>query len=435
MIFIDKVSKYYPVLSNYKDALSYLKLILSGQEEQCKEKVPCISALNNISFSVGRGERVGIVGRNGAGKTTLLKLIAGRFSPSQGSINIRGSLFSLIDETINFEPELSASSNIINYLKCYNFSDKEIKKKLDDIKEFVELEDYFYQPIQHYSLGMRLRVEFATATTVDADILIIDELLGAGDLYWVEKCASRIEEICSKGKTLLLVSHSMEHVLRYCERVIWVENGKIVMDDTTNEVVRRYEGYLETLSWRIEDVDDQTVDISEIYPGLGESVLPESNNKVVRWPGKRDVEYSGIWINDNASKSQAVMRENSINIKFKLKANESNVYELRYLVTLWSERGKRVGILENQVDIVDFHQNDERTVTTSIPANILRPQKYIISFALFDVSNSISSADEINTRLDLIYKSFHLEVKDDCSYNDSKLNSYFTVPFEFNPPL
>ncbi|MCF6199798.1 MAG: polysaccharide ABC transporter ATP-binding protein [Hyphomicrobiaceae bacterium] len=199
------------------------------------------SALNGINFSIAHGERVGIIGQNGAGKTTLLKLITGAISHTGGELEINGDIQALMQVGLGFHPEFSGRENITASLLYSGLGPVEKQRAEQDIIEFCELGQFLDQPFKTYSLGMQSRLQFACATAINPDILIVDEILGAGDAYFSVKSSARMERLTKSGCTLLLVSHSMGQVLQFCERVIWIDGGKIKRDGEPRDVIGEYE--------------------------------------------------------------------------------------------------------------------------------------------------------------------------------------------------
>src|SRR5438270_6992922 len=205
------------------------------------------AALDDISLLVRRGERIGIIGRNGAGKTTLLKLITGNFAPTRGTVVVNGTVQALINTGLGFHPEFTGYENIRAALVYNGLAEAELDAAIDDIVDFVELDQYLHQPIKTYSLGMQSRLYFATATAIRPEILIIDEVLGAGDAYFSAKSADRMKRLTSSGATLLLVSHSMTQILQFCDEAIWIENGRVMLRDAALTVINAYEKFISEL--------------------------------------------------------------------------------------------------------------------------------------------------------------------------------------------
>jgi ABC-type polysaccharide/polyol phosphate transport system ATPase subunit len=192
---------------------------------------PLFKALDDVNFKVDQGEVLGIIGHNGAGKSTLLKILAGISRPNRGSVNVRGRVAPLIEVGAGLVPELTGRENIFLNATILGMRREEIKRKFDSIVSFSELEDFIDTPIKRYSSGMMVRLGFAVATSVSADILIVDEVLAVGDLAFQRKCFDRMEEMIKRsGKTVLIVSHNLRQVERLCPRVILLEHGQIVCD-------------------------------------------------------------------------------------------------------------------------------------------------------------------------------------------------------------
>jgi lipopolysaccharide transport system ATP-binding protein len=202
-------------------------------------------ALDDISFEVTRGERVGIVGRNGAGKSTLLKVLSRVVYPTKGTATIRGRLTSLLEVGTGFNENLSGRENVYLNASIHGLSRTEIDSRIDDIVEFAGIRPFLDTPVKRYSSGMQMRLAFAVAAHLDPDILLLDEVLAVGDLSFQQKCLERVEGLVSEGRTLLFVSHSLDAISRFCDRCIWLDGGKIRQDGPAERVV---EAYLEELA-------------------------------------------------------------------------------------------------------------------------------------------------------------------------------------------
>lgn len=209
-----------------------------------KTEFPEHLALHGIDLALARGERVGIIGRNGSGKTTLLKLISGMIAPSAGTIQVNGRVQALMQVGVGFHPDYSGLENIRASLLYTGLAPSELKAAEADIIEFCELGEFLAQPLKTYSLGMQARLQFACATAIKPEILIVDEILGAGDAYFSVKSNLRMQRLTKSGCTLLLVSHSMAQVLQFCERAIWIDGGKVRMAGTAKAVVKQYEEFM-----------------------------------------------------------------------------------------------------------------------------------------------------------------------------------------------
>jgi ABC-type polysaccharide/polyol phosphate transport system ATPase subunit len=200
-------------------------------------------ALRGISFSVKRGEAVGIIGRNGAGKSTLFKVMCGTLWPEKGKIKINGRISALIELAAGFHPELTGIENIYLNGAIYGMSKKEVEKKLSDIIEFSGLGRFIHFPIRTYSSGMYARLGFALAISVDADILLVDEVLAVGDAEFRAKCSDKIKQLKGNGITVVYVSHNLKSIVDICDRAIWLDRGKIEMEGDPRQIVDKYNNY------------------------------------------------------------------------------------------------------------------------------------------------------------------------------------------------
>ncbi len=413
-IDIQDVTKDYPIFHHPLRAFRYLMSFIWRGKQNAFMPSSYVKALSNITLKIERGERLGIVGRNGAGKSTLLKLLAGNFLPSSGKIRINGKIYSLLPKSVSFSLDQSVEENARQYLSYLGLSRKQIKSRIEDIKSFTELGDYFYQPVKNLSLGMRVRAEFAVATANSADIVIIDEVLGAGDIYWSEKIARRMERLCEDGITLILVSHMISQVNRYCDRAVWIERGKLVMDDEASQVTKRYEVFLERLSWKTDDIDDKTIDLNEVIQ-VGNEKLEDSGQIVSRCPGRSDVIISGVWFNEKAVSELQLDTNDSLSICLRLSATRVGEYYLRYLFTFWDEHGRRCAVIENKSDHITswiYSTTQKHEVHFYRPFIGLKPNKYLITITLIDVIAAATTTNEFSTRQDYLIKSFALEVTD-----------------------
>ena len=198
-------------------------------------------ALRNISFKVRRGEVVGLVGTNGSGKSTMLKIIAGVLEPSEGTCRVRGNIAPLIELGAGFDPELTARENIYLNGALLGYTKEFIDANLQGIIDFAELRDFIDMPLKNFSSGMVARIAFAIATITEPDILIVDETLSVGDVFFQRKCEERIRHFIESGDvTVLFVSHDIEQVERICQRAIWIEKGDLRMDGPVGEVCEAY---------------------------------------------------------------------------------------------------------------------------------------------------------------------------------------------------
>lgn len=203
-------------------------------------------ALKNVSFEIEAGDHVGILGLNGAGKSTLLKAIAGVLKPTEGSVQTRGRIVPLLELGAGFDRQYTGAENIYLYGAVLGYSRKFISSKFDEIVEFSELEDFINVPVKNYSSGMKSRLGFAIATAVQADILILDEVLAVGDAKFRKKCEAKIKEMFAGGTTVLFVSHSLSQVKKLCDKALLLEHGRVAAYGDTQRIARIYEKRMET---------------------------------------------------------------------------------------------------------------------------------------------------------------------------------------------
>ena len=201
-------------------------------------------ALKGITFNVKKGECVGIIGKNGSGKSTLLKILTGVLTPSQGVARINGRVAALLELGAGFNPDYTGYENIYLNGTIMGYSREEMEQKIPEIIAFADIGDFINQPVKIYSSGMFVRLAFAVAISVDPDVLIIDEALAVGDVFFQLKCYKKFEEFKKKGKTILFVSHDQSSIIKYCDRAILLNEGTMVCDTTTKEAIDRYKELL-----------------------------------------------------------------------------------------------------------------------------------------------------------------------------------------------
>ncbi len=233
-IIVENVYKSFNV---YQDKASTIKEKLLFFSRNRKEK---IEVLKNINLRIKQGETVGLIGVNGSGKSTLLKLMTKIIYPDSGKITTNGKLTSLLELGAGFHPDFSGRENIYFNASIFGLTRKEIDARLHDIIEFSELGEFIDNPVRTYSSGMYMRLAFSVAINVDAEILLIDEILSVGDQHFQEKCYNKMTELKNQGKTMVFVTHSLDVVKKLCTRAVWLYNGEIKMDGNTEEVVDEY---------------------------------------------------------------------------------------------------------------------------------------------------------------------------------------------------
>lgn len=253
--------------SEWQRVLGWFNVAVRPREEKW--------VLRDISFEVGRGEAIGIIGQNGAGKSTLLKMLCGTLQPTTGRIVVNGRIAALLELGMGFSPDLTGRSNVLNTAGLMGFSQEAILHAMPEIEAFAEIGSYFDQPLRIYSSGMQVRLAFAVATAFRPEILVVDEALSVGDAYFQHKSFNRIKQFQNQGTTLLLVSHDRSAVAALCDRAILIDGGGIRRDGPPEEVLDLYNGLIAEkeagmlVQKRLDDGRVQTIS------GTGEAVLEE----------------------------------------------------------------------------------------------------------------------------------------------------------------
>lgn len=232
-IAVKAISKIYPL---YQDPVDRLKESLHPLRKKYHKE---FHALNNVSFTIKRGETLGIIGRNGSGKSTLLKILTGVLTPTSGMVSSSGKVLALLELGAGFNPELNGIENIYFNAALFGADKHEIDSKLEAILDFADIGEFAYQPVKTYSSGMVVRLAFAVIANMNAEILIIDEALSVGDAFFVQKCMRFLRDFIETG-TLLFVSHDTSAVLSLCSRAIWLEGGKVKADSSPKDIAERY---------------------------------------------------------------------------------------------------------------------------------------------------------------------------------------------------
>ncbi len=241
VILFENVSKYYPLYHPMTGGVKNFLFNLPRAVHLIKNSK--FEAVRNISFEVYRGETYGIIGRNGSGKSTTLGLMAGVLKPSKGKVVINGRISPLLELGGGFHPELTGRENILLNGVLLGLTRAEVFAKMDEIIDFSEIRDFIDQPIRVYSSGMLARLGFSVVASLDPEILLIDEILAVGDINFQKKCLERMMAFKKRGVTIVFVSHSMEDIIRICDRVAWIEDRRIKKEGQPLEVV---EAYLQT---------------------------------------------------------------------------------------------------------------------------------------------------------------------------------------------
>lgn len=233
-IIVDHVYKSFNIYLDKANSLKEKMLFWKRNRKETRE------VLKDINLTIKKGEAVALIGVNGSGKSTLLKLMTKIIYPNSGKIVTNGKLTSLLELGAGFHPDFSGRENIYFNASIFGLTRKEIDKRIDKIIEFSELGDYIDNPVRTYSSGMYMRLAFSVAINVDAEILLVDEILAVGDQHFQQKCINKMKELKNEGKTMVFVTHSMNTVKEFCTRAVWLNKGHIKMDGEPNEVIEKY---------------------------------------------------------------------------------------------------------------------------------------------------------------------------------------------------
>lgn len=266
------------------------------------------NVLNGISFEVKKGEAIGLIGHNGCGKSTTLKLLTKIMYPDSGTIEMKGRVSSLIELGAGFHPDMSGRDNIYTNASIFGLTKKEIDERLDDIIAFSELEEFIDNPVRTYSSGMYMRLAFSVAINVDADILLIDEILAVGDAAFQAKCFNKLREVKSRGTTIVIVSHTMAQIEQICDRSIWIHEGHI-REEGKPRIVDPH--YMEYMSEKTAEHSKKKSEVSKITKNevekkqLEVKKKEETTENKKRW-GSGEATMERVWIVDSNEKEQSV---------------------------------------------------------------------------------------------------------------------------------
>ena len=233
-IIVNNVSKTFYVFMDKANSLKEKMVFWKRNKKETRE------VLQDVNLTIKNGEAVALIGVNGSGKSTLLKLMTKIIYPTKGSIVTNGKLTSLLELGAGFHPDFSGRENIYFNASIFGLTKKQIDERLEDIIDFSELRDFIDNPVRTYSSGMFMRLAFAVAINVDADILLVDEILSVGDQHFQEKCLNKMKDLKSHGKTMVFVTHSLGSARELCDRAVWLNKGHVQLDGDVNEVIDEY---------------------------------------------------------------------------------------------------------------------------------------------------------------------------------------------------
>lgn len=388
-------------------------------------------ALDNIDFEVKRGERVAIIGRNGAGKTTLLKLISGNFAATEGEVSVDGNVQALMATGVGFHSDFTGAENIRASLLYSGLPDDEIAAAIDDIVEFCELGDFLDQPVKTYSLGMRSRLQFAAATAVKPDILIIDEVLGAGDAYFTIKSSERLRKLASSGCTVLLVTHSMSHVIQLCQRAVWINQGRILKQGEPRDVVGAYEAYCSQLAKENESTGSLVKRIGQQAQEDGaEPSRLEDGTEVYRWPSRIGVKIVGFALLRNELRSYDFECMQPLDCEISVRAEIDGPFACQYYLSIFSASGQRVTRVASPVHSLNARLGEVSCVRAVFDPMRLGPGDYFVSLSVFEPGDE-GTISESTIRYDLLARFYPFKVHKRLDYLDPVV-FYHPVEWRFH---
>ena len=332
-------------------------------------------ALKNINLDIKQGEKVAILGRNGAGKTTFLRLIAGSLIPTSGSIDAKGDVYPLMKIGMGINEKFTGYENILSSLVYTGFDYKKgnIKNIIKDIEEFCELGEFLNKPFVYYSLGMRMRLMFAIATAVNPEIFLIDEILGAGDPYFLLKCRERLNNVIkTNNTTLVLVSHSTQQLRQFCDRGIWLKDGEVFLEGDIHDVAAAYDTYIERLGQTCKKAIINKP--SDLMDKLDDGKL------VYSWgDGSEKVKITEI---KKISSNDILNEKDKIEIRIVLHSKIREKKSLRILITFWNKSGERIARLENNLNDLDFTSATNQQVSCTFK-NLLPLDSYYTTVSIY----------------------------------------------------
>ena len=342
-------------------------------------------ALSDVSFEVKRGETVGLIGTNGAGKSTLLKTITGVLTPSAGQIEVNGKISALLELGAGFNMEYTGLENIYFNGTLLGYTKEQMEERVPKIVEFAGIGDYIHQPVKTYSSGMFARLAFAMAINVEPDILIVDEALSVGDIYFQSKCFKKMDEIKRNGTTILLVTHDMSSVVKYCDKVVVLNHGKVVKEGNPKEMVDIYKKIL------VNQYDENAVEEEQAkFETAGDtwaSKLSLNEENVLYGSGKARIIDFGFFDADDQITGM-IMKKNTFKIKMKVEFFE-DVENPIFAFAVKNARGAEVTGTNTMFERVDLPlaKKGETYVVTFTQRALLQGGEYLMSFGCTGYEN------------------------------------------------
>ncbi len=385
-IIVSDVCKAFKVYSDKSHTLK--EKVLARQRNSFKLN----HVLDHVSFSLKAGDAVGLIGHNGSGKSTTLKLLNRILYPDTGSIEMNGKVSSLIELGAGFHPDMTGRENIYINASIFGLKKTEIDRRLDDIIRFSELEEFIDNPVRTYSSGMYMRLAFSIAINVDAEILLIDEILAVGDANFQKKCFNRLQQIKAEGVTIVIVSHSMDQIKSICNRVIWLEKGKIREDGSPEKVCQNY---LDSMDQRAADrrkkelqekgaVNLKEDPTSAFPPSL---VNPHFHANAQR-AGNMNIRYDTVRLLDAQKKEcYSFSIGDDIHISGSITSTNPDT-KMNLIIKIFNRYGGHVSTLETRWE-GDYYKKIS-SFELALPNLMLVPGRYYIECAIRDENNYLT---------------------------------------------
>lgn len=375
VIEIKNISKIYNLYNKPSDRL---KEALFSRKSRHTE----FAALNNVSFNVNKGEILGIIGKNGSGKSTILKIITSVLTPTSGECIVKGKIAALLELGAGFNMEYTGIENIYLNGQMIGFSKEEMDKKLQAIIDFADIGEHIYQPVKTYSSGMFARLAFSVAISVDPDILIVDEALSVGDVFFQNKCYRRFEEFRERGKTILFVTHDMGSVIRYCNRCVLLNAGKKVAEGKPQEMVDLYKRIM-VGQWNENEEnaqDSSSIQSSNVKADeLWKDQISTNPDIEVYGDGRADIIDFGIF-SDTGDIGNNVYKGDYYSVKMKVRINEDNLNPI-FAFKLRDIKGTELTGTNTMLEDIDTSQCKKGDIVTITfrQKQYLQPGQYLVS--------------------------------------------------------
>jgi ABC-type polysaccharide/polyol phosphate transport system ATPase subunit len=349
-IKVEKLSKVYKLydkpIDRMKESLSLTKKKYSREHY----------ALNNISFEIKKGETVGIIGTNGSGKSTILKIITGVLNSTRGTVEVNGRISALLELGAGFNPEYTGIQNIYLNATMMGYSKEEVDKKIDGIVKFADIGDFINQPVKTYSSGMFVRLAFAVSINIDPQVLIVDEALSVGDVFFQAKCYKKFDEFKKAGKTILFVTHDLGSISKYCDRAILLNKGIKLYDGNTKEAIDIYKKVL------VNQLDEQVNDFGESKETMSSDIKWKesmvTNPDIVEY-GNKKAEIIDFCIIENKNITNNVVKGRDFLIKMKV-FFKCKIEEPIFAFTIKNLKGVEITGTNTMIEKVDLNIVNEK---------------------------------------------------------------------------